>query len=59
MEVGEHMVGGGVGYWEPDPDAAVEAGGYRVASRPQRLAVRQPSSGPLVLSDEPQVVQSR
>jgi len=52
LEPGESVCVVGVGRWEPDPEAAAEARGYRTAHQPRRLVLSAPAEGPLLLSDE-------
>ncbi len=57
VEHGEHVTAVGVGRWERDPDAAAQAGaGYRSAELPERLVLHAPEQGPLLLSDEPEMM---
>lgn len=58
VEPGELVAVVGVGRWERDPDESASAGaGYRDAHVPQRLVMDAPEDGPLLLSDEPEMLR--
>lgn len=58
LEPGEPVAVVGVGRWERDPEEPARAGaGYRDAQAPKRLVVESPASGPILLSDEPELLR--
>jgi hypothetical protein len=57
LEPDEQVCVVGLGRWERDPEAHATPGqGYRDAQLPQRLVLDSPTSGPLLLTDEHDIV---